>query len=135
MAQSNGEKSAAELLKQFSEDATTLIRKEVELAKAELTEKGRQAGKGAGMFGGAGLFGVGAFGALTAFLILVLAEAMDAWLAALIVTALWGGVAAVLAIQGKQKVKEAAPLQPEQTVDTVKEDVQWAKRQAASAGR
>jgi hypothetical protein len=135
MAQSNGEKSAAELLKQFSEDATTLIRKEVELAKAELTEKGRQAGKGAGMFGGAGLFGVGAFGALTTFLILVLAEAMDAWLAALIVTVLWGGVAAVLAIQGKQKVEEAAPLQPEQTVDTVKEDVQWAKRQAASAGR
>jgi phosphosulfolactate synthase (CoM biosynthesis protein A) len=135
MAQSNGEKSASELLKQFSEDATTLIRKEVELAKAELTEKGRQAGKGAGMFGGAGLFGVGAFGALTTFLILVLAEAMDAWLAALIVTVLWGGVAAVLAIQGKQKVEEAAPLQPEQTVDTVKEDVQWAKRQAASAGR
>jgi|SRR5215204_6266214 len=135
MTQSNGEKSAAELLKQFSEDATTLIRKEVELAKAELTEKGRQAGKGAGMFGGAGLFGVGAFGALTTFLILVLAEAMDAWLAALIVTVLWGGVAAVLAIQGKQKVEEAAPLQPEQTVDTVKEDVQWAKRQAASAGR
>jgi phosphosulfolactate synthase (CoM biosynthesis protein A) len=135
MAQSNGEKSASELLKQFSEDATTLIRKEVELAKAELTEKGRQAGKGAGMFGGAGLFGVGAFGALTTFLILVLAEAMDAWVAALIVTVLWGGVAAVLAIQGKQKVEEAAPLQPEQTVDTVKEDVQWAKRQAASAGR
>ena len=135
MTQSNGEKSAAELLKQFSEDATTLIRKEVELAKAELTEKGRQAGKGAGMFGGAGLFGVGAFGALTTFLILVLAEAMDAWLAALIVTVLWAGVAAVLAIQGKQKVEEAAPLQPEQTVDTVKEDVQWAKRQAASAGR
>jgi len=135
MAPSNGEKSAAELLKQFSEDATTLIRKEVEFAKAELTEKGRQAGKGAGMFGGAGLFGVGAFGALTTFLILVLAEAMDAWLAALIVTVLWAGVAAVLAIQGKQKVEEAAPLQPEQTVDTVKEDVQWAKRQAASAGR
>jgi hypothetical protein len=135
MAQSNGEKSASELLKQFSEDATTLIRKEVELAKAELTEKGRQAGKGAGMFGGAGLFGVGAFGALTTFLILVLAEAMDAWVAALIVTVLWGGVAAVLAIQGKQKVEEAAPLQPEQTVDTVKEDVQWAKRQAASARR
>src|SRR5829696_7538737 len=134
MAQQNGE-STGELLKQFSQDASTLIRKELELAKAELTEKGKQAGKGAGMFGGAGLFGLGAFGALTAFLILVLAEAMDAWLAALIVTVLWGAIAAVLAIQGKQKVEEAAPLQPEQTVDTVKEDVQWAKRQAASAGR
>lgn len=134
MAQSNGE-SAGVLLKQFTEDATTLIRKEVELAKAELTEKGKKAGKGAGMFGGAGLFGLGAFGALTAFLILVLAEAMDTWLAALIVTALYGAIAGVLALQGKQKVEEAAPPQPEQTIETVKEDVQWAKRQAASAGR
>src|SRR5215204_5805588 len=76
MAQQNGE-STGELLKQFSQDASTLIRKELELAKAELTEKGKQAGKGAGMFGGAGLFGLGAFGALTAFLILVLAEAIE----------------------------------------------------------
>jgi uncharacterized membrane protein YqjE len=134
MAQNNGD-SAGELLKQFSEDATTLIRKEVELAKAELAEKGRKAGKGAGMFGGAGLFGLGAFGALTAFLILVLAEAMDAWVAALIVTAVYGAIAGVLALQGKQKVEEAGPPQPEQTVETVKEDVQWAKRQAASARR
>jgi|SRR5829696_1516994 len=134
MTQNNGE-SAGELLKQFSKDATTLIRKEVELAKAELAEKGRQAGQGAGMFGGAGLFGVGAFGALTAFLILVLAEAMDAWLAALIVTVVWGAIAAVLALRGKQKVEEAAPPTPEETIETVKEDVQWAKRQAASAGR
>jgi uncharacterized membrane protein YqjE len=134
MSQTNGD-STGELLKQFSEDATTLIRKEVELAKAELTEKGKQAGRGAGMFGGAGLFGAGAFGALTAFLILVLAEAMDAWVAALIVTAVYGAIAAVLALQGKQRVEEAAPARPEQTVETVKEDVQWAKRQAASARR
>jgi uncharacterized membrane protein YqjE len=134
MTQNNGE-SAGELLKQFSDDATTLIRKEVELAKAELAEKGRKARKGAGMFGGAGLFGLGAFGALTAFLILVLAEAMDAWVAALIVTVVYGAIAGVLALQGKQKVEDAGPPQPEQTVETVKEDVQWAKRQAASAGR
>jgi uncharacterized membrane protein YqjE len=134
MAASNGE-STGELLKRFSEDATTLIRKEVELAKAELAEKGRQAGKGAGMFGGAGLFGVTAFGALTAFLILVLAEAMDAWLAALIVAAVYGAIAAVLALQGKQKVEEAAPPQPEQTVETLKEDVEWAKRQPESVRR
>jgi hypothetical protein len=134
MSRSNGE-SAGELLKQFSEDATTLIRKEVELAKAELTEKGRKAGRGAGMFGGAGLFGIGAFGAFTAFLILVLAEAMDPWLAALIVTAVYGAVAGVLALQGKQKVEEAGPPQPEQTVETLKEDVQWAKRQPESVRR
>src|SRR3954452_22548834 len=134
MSRSNGE-SAGELLRKFSEDATTLIRKEVELAKAELTEKGRKAGKGAGMFGGAGLFGGGAFATLTAFLVLVLAEAMDAWLAALIVTVIYGAIAAVLALQGKQKVHAAGPQQPEQTIEPVKEDVQWAKRQAASARR
>jgi uncharacterized membrane protein YqjE len=131
MAQQNGN-SAGALLKQFSEDATTLIRKEVELAKTELTEKGKQAGKGIGMFGGAGVFGLGAFGALTAFLILVLAEAMDAWLAALIVTAVYGAIAAVLALQGKHKVEEATPPQPEQTIETLKEDVEWAKRQPES---
>jgi uncharacterized membrane protein YqjE len=134
MGQNNGD-SAGELLKRFSEDATTLIRKEVELAKAELTEKGRKAGKGAGMFGGAGLFGLGAFGALTAFLILVLAEAMDTWVAALIVTAVYGAIAGALALQGKQKVEDAGPPQPEQTIETVKEDVQWAKTQVASARR
>lgn len=131
MAEQNGN-SAGALLKQFSEDATTLIRKEVELAKAELTEKGKQAGKGVGMFGGAGIFGLGAFGALTAFLILVLAEAMDAWVAALIVTAVYGAIAAVLALQGKHKVEEATPPQPEQTIETLKEDVEWAKRQPES---
>jgi uncharacterized membrane protein YqjE len=134
MTQRNGE-STGELLKQFSEEASTLIRKEVELARAELAEKGRQVGKGAGMFGGAGLFGVTAFGALTAFLILVLAEAMDSWLAALIVAALYGAIAGVLALQGKQKVQEAAPPQPEQTIETLKEDVEWAKRQPESARR
>jgi uncharacterized membrane protein YqjE len=134
MAQQNGE-STGELLKQFSQDASTLIRKELELAKAELTEKGKQAGKGVGMLGGAGLFGLGAFGALTAFLILVLAEAMDAWLAALIVTVLWGAIAGVLALQGKHKVEEATPPQPEQTIETLKEDVEWAKRQPESVPR
>jgi uncharacterized membrane protein YqjE len=134
MAQQNGE-STGELLKQFSKDASTLIRKELELAKAELTEKGKQAGKGVGMFGGAGLFGLGAFGALTALLILVLAEAMNAWLAALIVTVLWGAIAAVLALQGKHKVEEATPPQPEQTIETLKEDVEWAKRQPESVRR
>ena len=134
MAQSNGE-STGELLKRFSEDATSLIRQELELAMAELTEKGKKAGKGAGMFGGAGLFGVSAFAALTASLILVLAGAMDAWLAALIVAIAYGAVAGVLALQGKQKVEEAGPPQPEQTGETVKEDVEWAKRQVTSARR
>jgi hypothetical protein len=60
---------------------------------------------------------------------------MDAWLAALIVTVLWGAIAGVLALQGKHKVEEATPPQPEQTIETLKEDVEWAKRQPESVPR
>lgn len=131
---SNGE-STGDLIRQLSQDTSTLVRKEVELAKAELTEKGRKAGLGAGMFGGAGLFGVFAFAALTTALIAGLSQAMDLWLAALIVAVVYAVIAGVMALAGKQKVEEAGPPQPEQTVETIKEDVQWAKNQAASARR
>jgi uncharacterized membrane protein YqjE len=124
--------STGELLKELSDQSTTLIKQEVELAKAELQEKGKQAGMGAGMFGGAGLFGVGAFAALTTAVIAVLATAMETWLAALIVAVVYGAVAGVLAMTGKKKVKEAVPPVPEQARDSVKEDVEWAKTQARS---
>lgn len=124
--------STGELVKQLSEQTATLVRQELDLAKAELTEKGKTAGVGAGMLGGAGVAGLLALGALTATLILVLAEAMDAWVAALIATAIWAGVAAVLALTGRDRVKEGMPPAPEQTVESVKEDVQWAKTQARS---
>jgi hypothetical protein len=124
--------STGQLLKELSDQSTTLIKQEVELAKAELQEKGKQAGMGAGMFGGAGLFGVGAFAALTTAVIAVLATAMDTWLAALIVAVVYGAVAGVLAMTGKKKVQEAVPPVPEQARDSVKEDVEWAKTQARS---
>jgi uncharacterized membrane protein YqjE len=136
--QANGtlsDESTGDLVRRLSEDVTTLVRQEVELAKAELSEKGRKAGRGAGMFGGAGLFGVFAFAALTTALIAGLSEAMDTWVAALIVAVAYAGVGAVLALTGKQQVEEAGPPQPEQTVETIKEDVQWAKSQAKSARR
>ena len=127
------DRPTGELLKELSDQTTTLAKQEVELAKAELTEKGKQAGKGAGMFGGAGLFGVTAFLALTACVIALLATALDhVWLAALIVAVVYAAVAGVLAITGKQKVQEAAPPIPEQAKESVKEDVQWAKTQAKS---
>jgi hypothetical protein len=124
----------AELLKRLSEQTSTLVRQELDLAKAELTVKGKRMGAGAGMFGGAGVFGLYAFGALTACVILVLSLAMTAWLAALIVTVVYAAIAGVLALAGKKKVQEATPPVPEQTVDSVKEDVQWTK-QRAKAGR
>jgi uncharacterized membrane protein YqjE len=124
----------AELLKRLSEQTSTLVRQELDLAKAELTVKGKRMGTGAGMFGGAGLFALYALGALTATVILVLSTAMDAWLAALIVTVVYAAIAGVLALTGKGKVQQATPPVPEQTVDSVKEDVQWTK-QRAKAGR
>jgi hypothetical protein len=124
------DRPAAELLKQLSEQTATLVRQELDLAKAELTVKGKNAGVGAGMFGGAGLFGLYALGALTACVILLLSTAMTAWVAALIVTAVYGAVAGVLALVAKNKVQAGTPPVPEQTVDSVKEDVRWTKQRA-----
>ena len=126
--------STGDLVKQLSEQTTTLVRQEIELAKAELSEKGKVAGQGAGMFGGAAVVGLLALGVLTAMILALLDKAMDFWVAALIVTVLYGALAAVLAMSGRDRVKQATP-PAEQTVETVKEDVQWAKSQAKSARR
>ena len=127
------DRPVAELLKDLSEQTSALVRKEMELARAELTEKGKRAGIGAGMFGGAGLFGFFAFAALTACFVLALAEAVDPWLAALIVAAVYGAVAGVLALTGKSQVEKATPPVPEQATESVKEDVEWTKRRAKAA--
>jgi MFS family permease len=127
------EASLAELVKQLSEQTSRLARQEVELAKSELTVKGKRAGIGAGMFGGAGAVGFYAIGALIAAAILGLATAVDGWLAALIVAVVLGAVAGVLALQGKAKVQQAVPPVPEQASESVKEDVQWAKTRAQAA--
>jgi len=129
------ERPMGELVKQLGAQTSTLVRQEVDLAKAELSEKARVAGKGAGMFGGAAVVGLMAAGALTATLILVLDTAMDAWLAALIVTVVTAAVAAVLAIQGRNRIRAATPPVPEQTIETVKEDMEWAKTRTPSAQR
>jgi len=129
------EQPASELLKRLSEQTSAIARSEVELAKAELTAKAKSAGIGGGMFGGAGLFGLYALGALTAAAILGLATAVTAWLAALIVAAVYGAVAGVLALTGRTKVKQATPPVPEQATESVKEDVQWAKTRAQAARR
>ena len=126
------DRSLGELLKQLSEQTTRLVHQELELAKAELTEKGKQAGQGAGMFGGAGAIGLAALGALTACFILALDTIMPAWLAALIVAVVYGIVAFVLVKQGQARMKRAVPPVPEQTIETVKEDVEWAKTQMRS---
>src|SRR3954454_5295618 len=127
------DRPAGELMKQLSDQTTTLLRKEVELAKAELAVKGKKAGMGAGMFGGAGLFGFFAFAGLTVTFILALSTAVAPRLAALIVTVVYAAIAGVLALQGKNKVQEAGPPVPERAVDSTKEDVAWVKTRAKSA--
>jgi Putative Actinobacterial Holin-X, holin superfamily III len=129
------EQPMGELFKQLSNDLSTLVRQELKLAQAEMTEKGKNAGVGVGLFGGAGIVGLLALGALTAFLIAGLATGMDVWLASLIVTVAYAAIAGVLALIGKSRVTEAVPPFPEQTVETVKEDVQWAKSQLPSGSR
>jgi uncharacterized membrane protein YqjE len=121
------DRGTGELVKQLSNQVSTLARQEVELAKAEATEKGKKAGVGAGMFGGAGVAGLLTLGSLTAFLIVVLALAIPAWASALLITVMWAAVAGVLALQGRNKLREMGKPVPEKTVETVKEDVQWLK--------
>ena len=129
------ERPVGELLKQLANETTTLVRQELELAKAEMREKAGKAGPGFGMWGAAGGMALLALGSLTAFLILALDGAMPNWLAALIVGLVYAAIAGFLYLRGKQKVHEAGSPVPEQTVETLKEDVQWAKHPTTSAKR
>jgi uncharacterized membrane protein YqjE len=124
-----------ELLKQLSQETTTLVRQELDLAKAEMAQKGKRAGLGAGMLGAAGVAVLLGLWGLTAAAIAALDAAMPLWLAALIVALIRLAIAGVLALTGKTKVQQATPPVPEQTQQSVKEDVEWAKTQAKSARR
>jgi hypothetical protein len=129
------ERSIGEVAGQLTRDLSLLVRQELELAKAEMREKGRIALPGLGMIGGAGVVALCAAGALTAFIVLVLELFLDAWLAALLTGVLLAGVAAGLALLGKERVEDAGSPVPEETIDNVKEDARWVKERAQSARR
>ena len=130
------EQGIADLLKRLSEETTTLVKQELELAKAETTQKAKQAGTGAGLLGGAGVIGLLTAMAFTAFLILLLIElGITEWLSALIVTLIYGAIAGVLALRGKKELQEASPPAPQQTIETLKEDAEWAKTRTRSGAR
>ena len=121
-----------DLLKQVRDEASTLVGQEVKLATAEMTEKAKQLGVGAGMFGGAGYTLHLASLGLMLCLIFALATAMAAWLAALIVTVVFVAIAGALAAVGRKRIEKAGPPVPEeaiesvkQTIETVKEEVKW----------
>jgi tetrahydromethanopterin S-methyltransferase subunit C len=125
----------SELVKTLSEEASTLIRQEVALAKAELAQKAKSMGVGLGLFGTAYVFARLMIATGTAAAILALAIVLPAWAAALIVTALWGIIALVLVLVGRGKIKQGVPPLPQQTIETVKEDVEWLKSRTRSARR
>ena len=127
------EQPLGELLKELASETTTLVKQELELAKAEMREKGRKAGPGFGLIGAAGAVALLAAGTLTAFLVLALDGVMPNWLAALIVALVYGLIAVLLYVQGKGKVDDVGSPAPRQTIETVKEDVEWAKHPTRSA--
>lgn len=127
------EESFGELLSGIASDTSLLVKQEIALAKVELSAKAKDAGKGIGMLVAAGVAGLLALMTLTALLIIVLDAFLPLWLAALIVLVLWSVVAAVLALTGKKNLQKAGPPVPQQTAETIKEDVQWAKNPTQSA--
>jgi len=128
------DRGIGELVKDLASQTSTLVRQEIQLAQAEVTQKGKLAGRGAGMLGGAAVAALLGLGALTALLVIALDSALALWLATLIVTVLWLALAAALALTGKKALQAATPPVP-QTVETVKEDIEWAKTRTGSAKR
>jgi uncharacterized membrane protein YqjE len=129
------DESIGELVKDLSRDVSRLVHQEVELARVEMTEKGKRAGLGLGMFGGSAAFALVTLGGSMATIVILLDLVMPLWLAALIATIGYGVVAAVLAVRGRDELKEVGAPIPERTRDSIKEDIQWAKTRAQSKDR
>jgi Putative Actinobacterial Holin-X, holin superfamily III len=121
-----------ELVQDLSRQTSTLIRQEMRLAQAELAEKGRHAGKGAGIFGGAGLVALYGVGALIAAAILGLATVIEAWIAAAAIGVGLLLIAGILALTGKKELDEAGPPKPEQALESMHQDVETVKARARS---
>jgi uncharacterized membrane protein YqjE len=118
-----GEPTLGALVHDLTQQVPQLIRSELRLAQAEMTEKGKRAGIGIGMFSAAGLLAFLGLGSLVATAILALAHALPDWLAALIVAVVLFAAAAWIALVGKREVKQATPPAPEHAIEGVKEDI------------
>lgn len=129
------QKSTAELVQQASEQLSRLVRDEITLAKAELAEKGKRAGIGAGLFGGAGALAVYGLGAAIATGIIALDLVLPLWLAALIVTVVLFAIAGVLALLGRRQISRAVPPEPLAAVESVKADVDEVKHAVKERSR
>lgn len=132
METSTRDTSTRDLVQDLSRQTSTLIRQEMRLAQAELTEKGRHAGKGAGMFGGAGLVALYGVGALIAAAVLGLATVIEPWVAAAAIGVGLLLVAGILALTGKKEIDEMGSPKPEQAIESVQRDVETVKERARS---
>lgn len=127
------ERSTGELLKTLSTQVTALVHQEVELARVELTEKGKKFGLGAGIFGSAGIVGLIAGTTLLAAAIAGIATALPVWLSILIVGGFLLLVAGFVALVGVNELAQGIPPVPREALESTKEDVNWLKTQARSA--
>jgi len=129
------DRSISELTKELLRDVSELVRRELDLAKSELTEKVRQLASGIGLAAAGAVLLLVALGALTATAIISLSTAMDTWLAALIVTIVVGVAGTIVVLMGVRVLRRGAPPVPDQTVESVKEDIAWVKTRAKSWSR
>lgn len=120
--------SIAELLSDIVGNIQNIIRSEVRLAKTEITEEATAAGKAAGILAAGVVLALYAVGFLLLCLVYALRGPLPDWAAALVVGLAVAGVAGLLVMVGVQRIKNVDP-KPEQTIDTIKEDVQWVKQQ------
>ncbi len=124
------ERSVAELIREVSDETSTLIRQELRLAQLELTQKGKLLGVGLGMFGAGGAVALYGVGALVAAAILALATAVAAWLSAAIVGVVLLAAAGLLALRGKREVGQAGAPVPQRAIDSTRKDLQTVKENA-----
>ena len=129
------DRSIADLTKDLLRNVSELVRRELDLARAELAEKARRLGVGIALVAVGGIIFLAVLGALTATAILALATTLDAWLAALIVTIVAAAIGAIVVLVGVRSLRRGAPPVPDQTVDSVKEDIAWVKTRAKSGSR
>ncbi|MFI0794645.1 MULTISPECIES: phage holin family protein [Micromonospora] len=134
-SRTGSEPSTAELVQRATEQVSRLVRDELALARAELTQKGKHAGIGIGLFGGGGALALYGLGALVAAVILLLALVMPAWLGALIVAVALFLLAGILALIGKKQVSQAVPPVPAATVRSVRADVDTVTAAVRDRGR
>jgi uncharacterized membrane protein YqjE len=123
----NDDRSVGELVNQLSQQTSTLVRQELRLAQAELQEKGKRFGTGAGMFGGAGLVAAYGVGALVAAAIIGIGTLIEPWIAAVIVGVVLLAVAGILALTGRKQVERGKPPLPQQAIESAKRDMDEVK--------